>query len=349
MSIVSNPKSQTNPTSCRAPFTKRHSVRGKQIPNPKSQTKPKIRNKDRIIFLAGPTAVGKTEISSALAKKINAEIVSCDSMQIYKGMDIITSKPPQALRKKIRHHLINIISPEEEYNVSVYRNDALKKIKEIIKRDKLPLFIGGTGLYMSILIDGLFSLKSKSKNIRRQLYEQAKTYSNHYPYKRLQSIDPEAAAKIHPNDTRRIIRGLEVFESTGKTISYLQKQRKGLSSDYDIKIFCLNTERQKLYKRINERVDKMFACGLVSEVKKLLKSKLSKTAACAIGIKELKGYFDGSYDLEEAKRKIKKNTRLYAKRQLTWFRKDKRINWINIDPKDKPREIADRIARLVNK
>ncbi|PIP20821.1 MAG: tRNA (adenosine(37)-N6)-dimethylallyltransferase MiaA [Candidatus Omnitrophica bacterium CG23_combo_of_CG06-09_8_20_14_all_40_11] len=301
--------------------------------------------KPRIIFLVGPTAIGKTEIAVAIAKKIDAEIISCDSMQIYKGMDIITSKPPLALREIVRHHLISAVSADKEYNVSKYYKDAARKLKEILKRGKVPLIVGGTGLYMSILIDGIFKSNASNKVIRNRLYRQAEGLGNEYLYNRLKDIDLEAAAKIHPHDTRRIVRALEVFQTSGEPISKLQKQRKGLSQDYNIKIFSLNMPREKIYQRIEERVEKMFSKGLVGEVKRLLKSKLSKTATYAIGIKELKGYLDGLYDLEEAKLLIKRNTRLYAKRQLTWFRKDKRINWIEVGEKEKPAAIANKILR----
>ncbi len=297
----------------------------------------------KIIFIAGPTAVGKTEVAVCLAKKARAEIISCDSMQIYKGMDIITSKPPAILRRMVTHHLIGTVSPASEYNVAKYRQDALRKIKEIMKKGKTALFAGGTGLYMSILIDGIFKGKSQNQGIRNRLYKQAEQLGSGYLYEKLKRVDAEAAIKIHPNDTKRIIRALEVFETTGKPISSLQKQRRGLSREYNVKVFCINVPAEKLYKRIDERVEKMFTKGLVNEVKKLLKLRLSKTASCAIGIKELKGYFDGLYDLEEAKRLIKRNTRLYAKRQLTWFRKDKRINWIEVGEKEKPESVAKRL------
>ncbi len=304
--------------------------------------------KPRIIFLIGPTAIGKTRIAVTIANKINAEIISCDSMQVYKGMEIITSKPPLALRRLISHHLISVISVQKEYNVSRYYKDTARKIKEILKRGRIPLIVGGSGLYVSILVDGLFKSKALSKIIRNRLYRQAEEGGSAYLYDRLKDIDSEAARKIHPHDTRRIIRALEVFEVTGQPISKLQKQRRGLSQIYEINIFGLNMPRDKLYRKIDERVDKMFTRGLVSEVKRLLKSKLSKTANCAIGIKELQGYFDGLYDLKEARRLIKRNTRQYAKRQLTWFRKDKRINWINIGDKEKPAAIANRIAKELN-
>ncbi len=196
---------------------------------------------------------------------------------------------------------------------------------------------------MSILIDGIFKMKSANKNIRMKLYKQAKDLGNIYLYNKLKAIDPESASKIHPNDTRRLVRAIEVFESTGKPISYLQKQRKGIADKYDVMIFCLDIQRENLYRRIERRIEEMFKHDVVKEVEKLLKSKLSKTASYAIGVNELKGYFDGQYDLEGAKSLIKHNTRLYAKRQLTWFRKDKRIKWVNIDNKDTPKEVAERL------
>jgi len=299
--------------------------------------------KEKIIFIVGPTSMGKTETAVFLAKKMNAEIVSCDSMQLYKYMDIITSKPSRQLRRRVVHYLIDIILPQETYDVWRYRKDAISKIKEILNKSKVPIFAGGTGLYMSILIDGIFKVKSQNKNIRARLYRQAAQFGSDYLHERLKHRDPQAVCKIHPNDTKRIIRALEVYQITGQPISKLQRQRQGLWDKYDIRIFCLNTERHRLYQRIDERVDRMFEQGLVSEVKKLLKKNLSRTAACAIGIKELKGYFTGDYDLEEARRLIKRNTRLYAKRQLTWFRKDKRIQWIEVNHRDKPKDIAEKI------
>jgi len=305
--------------------------------------------KKRIIFIVGPTASRKTVVAVYLAKKFNGEIISCDSMQVYRCMDILTSKPAPSLRRNIPHHLISEISPEKPYNVSQYRAQAIKKVKEILKKGKTPLFVGGTGLYMSIVIDGIFKTKAENEKIRLSLYRQAERFGSGHLYQRLKQVDPDAASKIHPNDAKRIIRALEVIEVTGRPISQLQKERKGLGDAYDINIFCLDMERDKLYQRIDERVEKMFKKGLLEEVRKLLKLRLSRTASCAIGIKELKGYFDGAYDLEEAKRLIKRSTRLYAKRQLTWFRKDKRIQWITIGVKETAANIADRVLKELKK
>lgn len=297
----------------------------------------------RIIFLVGPTAVGKSEAALKLAARIPAEIISCDSMQIYKGMDIVSSKPLKTLMRRVKHHLIGILSPEEEYSVVKYRRQAIDKIKEVIKRGRIPLFVGGTGFYMSILIDGIFTAKPENKKLRQFMYKEAELRGSRYLHQKLAKVDPQAALRIHPNDTRRIVRALEVFETMGLPISKLQKHRRGLACEYDIRIFCLNMPRDKLYKRIDERVDKMFKRGLLKEISKLLKLKLSRTACYCLGIRELKGYFRGLYDLEEAKRLMKRNSRLYAKRQLTWLRKDKRINWIELSGRETPQLIANKI------
>lgn len=302
-----------------------------------------------LIFLVGPTASGKSAIAIHLARMINGEIISCDSMQVYKGMDIITSKPAASLRRKVKHHLIDIVSCKKEYNVFQYRKAALKIIRQVLKRGKIPLFVGGTGLYVSVLTDGIFQGASTNMRIRSLFYKDAKIHGSGYLYERLKEVDPVAAEKIHPNDTKRIIRALEVFQSTGKPISFLQKQRIGLRQNYDIKIYCLNRKREDLYKRIEQRVDKMFQQGLVREVKNFTNRGLSRTASFAIGARELQGVFKGEYDLDEARRLIKHNSRLYAKRQLTWFRKDKSIEWVNVLGKETPKETARRIAKIWRK
>lgn len=296
--------------------------------------------KKKIIILVGPTAVGKSSVAICLAKKIGAEIISCDSMQVYRKMDIITSKAGTAQRKKIKHHLLDVIDPGKEYNVAKYRKDALLICEKILWQGKFPLFVGGTGLYYSIIIDGLFPAVPEDKSIRGKLLKRLAAKGSGYLYQRLVKTDPESARKIHPHDSKRIIRALEVYLKTGKPISVLQKTRVGLGPEYEIKIFGLNSDRRFLYKKIDQRVDRMFRAGLAKEVRGLVKNKLSKTAACAIGIRELQGYFNGQYPLAEAKRLIQRNSRRYAKRQLTWFRKDKRIQWINIKSTESPAQIT---------
>jgi tRNA dimethylallyltransferase len=269
-------------------------------------------------------------------------------MQIYKGMDIISSKPEPSFRKKVPHHLIDIVSAQSDYDVSRYRKAALNKIREVLKRGKVPLFVGGTGLYISVLVDGIFKDAGHNPQLRSRLYRKADKFGSGYLHKKLAKVDPAAAQKIHPNDTRRIIRALEVYALTGKPISKLQRERQGLTKDFEVRIFCLNMPRDKLYARINARVDAMFGAGLEQEVRRLLKKRLSRTASCAIGLKELKGYFAAEYDFAEALRLIKRNSRAYAKRQLTWFRKDPRIQWVNISAKEKPQNIANRIWKKLS-
>lgn len=284
--------------------------------------------KPRLIFLVGPTAAGKTSVSLRLAKEIGAEIVSCDSMQVYRGMDIISSKSSAADRKSVRHHCVDIVSPRVEFNASRYRLRAMKAIRDILRRGKVPFFVGGTGLYVSVLVEGIFKTVAVKPAIRERLARMAAKKGSGFLHARLAKVDPAAAAKIHPHDARRTIRALEVFESTGTPISVLQAKRKGLWDAYDIHIFCLCPERETLNRRIDARVEAMFREGVVDEVKKLLRGGMSMTSRCAIGIPEVSGYLEARCGRAQALELMKRATRQYAKRQLTWFRKDKRIVWV---------------------
>lgn len=287
-----------------------------------------IRN--TIIFIVGPTATGKSELAVRLAKKINGEIISCDSVAIYRGIDIASSKPAKSLQKEIPHHLIDVVSPAKEYNVAKFIKESNKKIDGIIKRKKVPIIVGGSGLYVDSLLYGIFNEVKKSAVIRDGLMREAGLFGSGYIYNKLKSIDPEAAEKIHPNNLRRIIRALEVCLLSKGKFSELKQKRSGLIDKYKVKIFGLNLARNKLYERIDKRVDKMFKDGLVREVAGLLKKKLSKTARGALGIKEVEDYLVGEYDLERAKYLLKRNTRHFAKRQLTWFRRNKDIIWLDV-------------------
>ena len=297
--------------------------------------------------MVGPTAIGKSHIAMSLARKLNAEIISLDSMQVYKGMDILSAKPSASMRKKIRHHLVGIIAPSRSFNAADYRKAAARSIKEIIKRKKIPLLVGGCGLYMSALLDGIFAEKAKDKAIRARLEQEAQKKGKGALYKRLRAVDPVAALKIHPNDLRRVVRALEVYEKCGTPISELQKKRKGITAEYNVRVFGLNMERAVLYSRINKRVEDMFNEGLLKEERRLLKGRLSRTASAAIGIREFKEYFDEKHSLEETRAAIQHNSRQYAKRQLTWFKKDKRVEWLQIKNKDTARNITGRILKAL--
>jgi tRNA dimethylallyltransferase len=285
--------------------------------------------RDRVVFIVGPTAAGKTTLAVKLAKKLNGEIISADSMQAYKGMGIISQAPTALEQKSVKHHLISFLKPSDEYSASVFSRLAENIIRDIIRRKKVPIVVGGSGLYLKALLDGIFPSKGKNKAIRKRLEGLASGKGPLFLYNMLKDKDPVSAGNIHPNDSRRVIRALEIYEVDKKTKTSLKRETRGIEARYDIITLGLIMDRKKLYEKINKRVDLMFKNGLVKEVKRLLKRKLSLTSKQALGIKEIKGYFDKKYDLEKAKELLKKDTRRFAKRQLTWFRADKRIRWLD--------------------
>lgn len=285
-----------------------------------------------LIILAGPTAVGKTELSLKLAQHLKAEIISADSMQVYKRMDIGTAKPSKEERKAVPHHLIDLVEPDQDFSVADYQKYFEQTVASIYAKGKLPILTGGTGLYIRACIQG-FNLEPGEPlpDLRRKLKEEAEQYGPDYIHQRLAKVDPVAAAKIHPNDVRRVIRALEVFHTTGVPISQLQ-QKKNSRLKYSIIYLFLNRERDELYRRIELRVDRMISDGLVEEVNSLLKSGFSPQLKSmqGLGYKQICSYLRRNISLEEAIASIKQETRRYAKRQLTWFRKEPIDYWINI-------------------
>ena len=284
-----------------------------------------------MIFIVGPTAVGKTSLAIRLAEKTNGEIISADSMQVYKGMDILSQRTTKKEEKRICHHLVGFLDPSEEYSAAQFSRRATMIIDEIIQRHKTPIITGGSGLYIKALIDGLFPSRDKDVLLRERLHAIAEEKGNMFLYERLSQSDPDAARRIHPNDLKRVIRALEISELEKETKTALRNRTKGIKDKYDIRVFGLIMDRKKLYAKIGKRVDKMFDAGIVREVKALLGRKTGMTAKCALGIKQIEGYIAGIYDIEKAKDLLKKDTRRFAKRQLTWFRADKSIVWIDMD------------------
>lgn len=285
---------------------------------------------ETLIFIVGPTATGKTSLAIKLARRIKGEIISCDSMQVYKGMNILSQSPSPAETKRVKYHLIRFLSPEKEFSAAAFVKKSVKLINGITRLKKTPIIVGGTGLYVKGLIDGLFPTPEADMAFRKKMYDYANRHGSGRLHKKLKKIDEASAAIIHPNDTRRIVRALEIWHSTGKTMTELKKETKGLIAEYNIKIFALKAPREMLYSNINKRVDLMFSDGILPEVRRLSKKKLSKTAKAALGIKEIVSCLEGQRSIEEAKEIMKRNTRRYAKRQLTWFRADKRIIWFDI-------------------
>lgn len=299
-----------------------------------------------VIFVVGPTATGKTELAVRLAEKIRGEIVSCDSMQVYRGMPILSQAPGEKDMRSVRHHMVGMIDPVKEFSVASFRRKANRAIDSVVKRGRIPVVAGGTGLYVKALIDGLFEAPGADIEFRARMRRYAARYGSARLHAKLANIDPASADLIHPNDIRRTIRALEIFELTGRTMTELKSLTSGLAEKYDVKVFGLDVRRDRLYSRIGARVDSMFDGGVVAEVKRLLRKNLSKTARAALGLKEICGYLKGSYDLETAKDMLKMNTRRFAKRQLTWFRADKRIRWFDIS-RNTAAKISMRIAKEV--
>lgn len=295
--------------------------------------------KPKVIVIVGPTASGKTSASIKLAKLINGEIISADSMQIYKEMTIGTAKPTIEEQEGIPHYLIDVVSPEETFNVTKYKELAEMAIEEILKKGKTPIIVGGTGLYVSTLINGIeFAEVGEDLVYREEMTKLAEEKSAEYIHNMLRKVDPDAADAIEVNNIRRVIRALEIYRLTGKTKTQLDKEsRKEVK--YDYKVYGIETPREELYNRINVRVDKMFEDGLLEEVNAInTKYKISSTAIQGLGYKEVIEYIDGKVSYEEMVEKLKMETRRYAKRQLTWFRREEKIVWYRLD------EIVEKIV-----
>ena len=288
--------------------------------------------KPKVIVIVGPTASGKTALSIELAKQIKGEIVSCDSMQIYKDMNIGSAKPSLEEMQGIKHYMIDIVEPDKRFSVAEYKKQAEQAIEEILSKGKMPIVIGGTGLYADSLIYGIeYPEIEFDKNYRNELENIANSkegLSN--LYEKAKVIDSKAIEKISPNDKKRILRILEIYHSTGKTKTELEAESRKNEVKYDYRVFVINMDRQILYNRINKRVEIMIENGLIEEVKNLLdKYKEFPTAMQGLGYKEVVEYLNGYLTKDEMIEKIKQETRRYAKRQLTWFRKNKNTIWID--------------------
>lgn len=287
--------------------------------------------KPTVIVIGGPTASGKSGLAIKLAKKINGEIISADSMQIYKDMNIGTAKVTEEEMKGITHYMLDIVSPEERYSVSTYKKEAEKAIEEILEKGKIPIIVGGTGLYIESLIYGIeFQNEKIDEQYRKQLDTIAEIEGLEKLYCEATKIDPQAMEKISKNDKKRIIRVLEIYHKTGKTKTEQEIESRKTEIKYNYKSFAITMERNKLYQRIEKRVDQMIENGLIQEVENIRK-KYNKfpTAMQGLGYKEVIEYLENKTTKEEMVEKLKKETRHYAKRQLTWFRKYKEIIWLD--------------------
>lgn len=308
-----------------------------------------IDKKNKVICIVGPTASGKTALSIALAKRLCGEVISCDSMQIYRGMDIGTAKPTPDEMQGVLHHMLSVIDPSESYSAARYVEDAGRIADDIISRGKTPIIVGGTGLYVDSLISGTeFAEFQQDEAYRKELFSLYEEKGAQFIHGMLRRVDPERAAQIHENNVKRVIRALEVYKATGRTITEHDEETRKKPPRYDaVYIGLMYEDREKLYERINLRVDKMMEEGLLSEVKGILERGVppSATSMQAIGYKELVAYFEGKCSLEEAAENIKQASRRYAKRQMTWFKRNKQINWIAVD---KSENLSDLLQTSIN-
>ncbi len=304
----------------------------------------------KIIVICGPTAVGKTEYAIETALKVNGEIVSCDSMQLYKYMDIGSAKPTAEEQTRVKHYLVDEIDPAQAFSAAKYQALAKKAIEEIFAKEKTPVIAGGTGLYLNALLyDMDFSAPPRNDAYRDQLYREADEFGPEYLHEKLANADPDAANRIHPNNIKKVVRALEAAEE-GKKVRDFSKDLQP-TADYDAILIGLTRNREELYDRINRRVDLLIKRGLLEEVRELLAKGLTEgdISMKGIGYKEIIAYYHGQYSLQEAIDLVKKNTRHYAKRQLTWFKRYKEMKWFNISEYDSDADCLKEIFQWLEK
>lgn len=305
--------------------------------------------KKNVLIMVGPTAVGKTATAIEIAKMFDCEIISADSMQIYKHMTIGTAKPSQEEQEGIPHHLIDEVSPDEEFSVALFQERTKKLIKEIHNRNRVPFIVGGTGLYINSIIYNMDFTKSESNwELRKELEEEAINYGNEHLHNRLKDMAPDVAERIHPNNVKRVIRAIEIHSDSGENIKDFSNDLK-LNDDYNYILIGLTREREELYERINQRVDIMIKDGLIDEVKELLNMGYSEDLVSfkGLGYKEVVQYIKGEYTYDEMIDILKRDTRRYAKRQLTWFRRFDFIKWFNISAYENHEKLINNIEKFI--
>ena len=307
--------------------------------------------KQPLIILTGPTAVGKTELSIRLAKAVNGEIISADSMQVYRYMDVGTAKITAEEMQGVPHHLIDVLEPSEDFNVFLFKEMAEKAMDNIYIKGKIPVVTGGTGFYIqALLYDINFEDTDADSDFRTEMYRLAEEKGNEYVHGLLKEVDPVSASEIHFNNIKRVIRALEYHNQTGKKISEHNEEQRQNESPYNFLYLVLNDDREKLYERINKRVDLMFENGLTKEVDRLIEMGCHRdmTSMKAIGYREFFDYYDGNADLSQVRENIKTDTRHFAKRQLTWFRREKEVTMVNVNEfKSDKEKILEYMVKLI--
>lgn len=302
-----------------------------------------------LVVLVGPTAVGKSAIGLRLARALDTEILTADSRQVYRGMDVATDKPTLEQRGRVPHRLIDLVDPDESFNAGDYRQLALRDIARLYSEGRLPLIVGGTGLYVRTLIHGLCDAPPADPAYRALLLQEARTQGRHFLHDELKRIDPELAERLHPHDEVKIMRALEVHHVSGRRLSEMQRQHRFSEEPFSLLLIGLIRDRECLYRNIDERVDEMFQRGVVEETAALLAKGYRRElgAMKGLGYRQIAGYLAGEYDQAEARRLLKRDTRHFAKRQLTWFRKEPGLRWWSLNTQDSPDLVAGRLFETV--
>ena len=306
--------------------------------------------KQKLVIIAGPTSIGKTSLAIRIAGRFNGEIISSDSMQVYKFMDIGTAKPTHEEQKAAKHHLIDVVLPDEHFDAALFAERAGKTAEDLEKRCRTPIIAGGTGLYIKALLHGLSDIPLVNENIREKLKKEAAITGSAALHEKLADVDPVSFKTLHPNDTQRIIRALEVFETTGIPISEVSKNHGFADSPYDTLKIGLTVDRKTLYERINLRTDLMMKAGFIDEVKSLLDMGYHRNLKSmqSIGYRHIADYLSGDSDLDISVETLKRDTRRYAKRQYTWFIRDKEMNWFSMDEKGQADKIEQRVKLFLS-
>jgi tRNA dimethylallyltransferase len=295
-----------------------------------------------LVALVGPTAVGKSEVAVMLARALGTEVLAADSRQVYRGMDIATDKPTLGQRQGVPHQLIDLVEPDQRFNAGMYRRAALREIERLYGERKVPLVVGGTGLYVRTLLRGLCEAPQGDPAVREELLDQARRREKGYLHRELTRVDPELARGLHPNDEVKVIRALEVQRLSGRALSEVQRQHRAAAPSWSSLILGLMRDRQALYGRIERRIDTFFANGLVHETAQLLARGYGRGLASmkGLGYRQVAGFLAGDYGYEEAVRRLKRDTRHFAKRQLTWFRREPGIVWVTVGDLEKPERVT---------
>jgi len=304
-----------------------------------------------LVVLVGPTAIGKSRIAIEVAQALGTEILTADSTQVYRGMNIGTDTPSEEDRRRVPHRLIDLVEPDEPFNAGEFRRQALREISRLYEKGLLPLVVGGTGLYVRALLNGLWTGPPSDRTLRRKLEEEVRARGGESMYQELGRVDPVTASRLHPRDTVKVLRALEVYRQTGVPLSKAHEAHRERATPFRALVLGLTMERAVLHQRIDQRVDVELAKGLIDETRTLLTKGYSRDLVSmkSLGYRQMAGYLEGEYSFDEAVRRLKRDTRHFAKRQMTWFRKEPGLTWVEVQPEESVRSVSQRVVALIER